>query len=587
MKKVLYILILINLIFLSINLSYILKTEPETIIETASVTEETGNIYLSQEDQTWALNTTRETINQYLTDETTYQPQNIPTVFTEQTKKIFISLYNLETHELRACQSGNSLTEAAINTTKDGRFDNLDLDEMANILIVINILNPETEVKDTDEWSDITLGINGLILKQGEETKATFLPGVAISHNYDRSTLVENLCEKANLEEDCNTDSENKFYKFTAFTFMEDELKGSIELYRYNVYTDDLDRENIETMLSTAGDWLEGKMEENGKFKYEYSPSEDDYTTDYNLLRHIGSTYSLLLLYEYYGNEKYLESGKKGIDYFMTYAVAENEMLYIEDDGEAKLGGAALAIIALEKYHEITGDENSLDLAEKFGKFILIMQKDDGGFKNYYPEEKTEEKEAYEVYSAEANLALTRLYEATGGTEYLSALQKSYAYTKNYFDSTPATMMISWDIAAFSELYYLTNNENYADLAYAMADWIIEQQYTEESAPYQDYIGAYSNLRGTPTYSEGIGDAIKLAKYQGDDNRKETYKTALKLSLQYIYNTQYREDNSFYLENPDEAIGGFKANVYENSQRIDQSQHSVSAIIKAVENYVY
>ncbi|MBU1019514.1 AMMECR1 domain-containing protein [Patescibacteria group bacterium] len=594
-KKLLYILTVLNLILLGVNFGNFTNTQEiqTSIIKAQPQTEDE---LLSKENQTWALQTAKETILQYLEDGTTYEPTEIPEVFLSEPKAIFVSLYNKETNELRSCigKTGEntlleSLIKASQHSTQDTRFDTLTEEELNSTEIVISILEKSTQINDPFDENSIELGLDGIRLFEGQVPKALLLPSIPISHNLDFNTYFEQLCKKAGLEKTCREDPNNNFYKFQTFTFTQEG-----ELYRYNNHLEEISREEVEPMLLSSGEWLLDKTTDNGRFKYIYYPSTDKYSADYNIVRHLGTSYAMLLMYEYTSDSRYLEETEKAIEYFLKYTIEEDDIAYIEYEGEEDepLGGPALAVVTLQKYEDLTNSGQYTTLLEKFGNFILSKQKENGNFANYYPEEKLDRKISYEIYGAEANLALSRLYAATGDIDYLEALQKSYEYTQEYFDASPSTVMVAWDAAAFSELYYETENQRYADLTYQMVDWIVAQQYTESNSPYPDYIGAFV-YGGTPsscntgTLSEGVSVALELARYQGDDDKKDIYKETLKNSLRFLANMQYREDNSFFLPSPQEAIGGFRDNLYSNEQRIDISQHAISAIKKSLENWVY
>lgn len=532
------------------------------------------NIFLSTKDQIWALETARKTIEQYLKDGSTYEPTEIPEIFTEEKRTIFVTIYNTKIHNLIGCQGAKSISEAAQKATQDKRFESIKKSGLPNIKISITILNQEEKIPDITKKGYLELGIHGLTLKRNGEKRATFLPHVPIAHNYSRKELLERLCIKAKLPKDSILDPENTYYRFTAFSFVEDGSGGAISLRRLNNFLETIDRENVESMLSGVSEWLSLKVKEDGSFKYSYLPSEDENPDEYNIIRHIGSTYGLLLINK-------IEKAKKCIDYFLKHW---------QDKENIALGSYAVGTITLLKYYQLTGEKSYFKKAKEMGRFILDMQKDDGNFKNFHPTEKPERIGTYEIYGAEANLALVRLYKETKEKKYLKALEKSFNYSEKYFKKTPSTKMLSWDISAFSELYYLTKEKKYADLAFYMADWAIDNNQYYNDSPFWDYLGGYNNTPSsgsTGTYSEGIGDALKLAIETGDKNREKKYRRSLQLSMRFLANLQFREDNSFYLKNPEEALGGFRHNMYKNKQRIDTAQHIISATTKALALNVY
>src|SRR3989344_1912810 len=64
-----------------------------------------------------------------------------------------------------------------------------------------------------------------------------------------------------------------------------------------------------------GGDYLLRHLDARGQFDYRYEPLTDKVAADYNILRHAGTTYSLLELYEETGRKKYLMGGERALGY--------------------------------------------------------------------------------------------------------------------------------------------------------------------------------------------------------------------------------------------------------------------------------
>ncbi|MDX9743264.1 MAG: AmmeMemoRadiSam system protein A [Arcobacteraceae bacterium] len=108
------------------------------------------------------------------------------------------------------------VTNAKKAAFEDPRFRPVSVDELPNISLEVSILTPPTLVEYQnieDLKSKITIGVDGVILKQGEN-QATFLPQVWEDIK-DFDTFFIHLCKKARLDGNC-LDNHPQIYKYQA-----------------------------------------------------------------------------------------------------------------------------------------------------------------------------------------------------------------------------------------------------------------------------------------------------------------------------------------------------------------------------------
>jgi AmmeMemoRadiSam system protein A len=108
------------------------------------------------------------------------------------------------------------VTNAKKAAFEDPRFRPVTIDELPNISLEVSILTPPTlvEYKNIEDLkSKITIGVDGIILKEGEN-QATFLPQVWEDIK-DFDTFFIHLCKKARLDGNC-LDNHPQIYKYQA-----------------------------------------------------------------------------------------------------------------------------------------------------------------------------------------------------------------------------------------------------------------------------------------------------------------------------------------------------------------------------------
>ncbi len=109
--------------------------------------------------------------------------------------------------ELRGCigclEPRHPLVEAVIenahaSATRDPRFDPVRPDEVEQLEIEISVLGPMLDVNDARE---IQVGRDGVGVSQNGR-RGVLLPQVPVQLGWDRDTLLENVCLKAELPAD-------------------------------------------------------------------------------------------------------------------------------------------------------------------------------------------------------------------------------------------------------------------------------------------------------------------------------------------------------------------------------------------------
>ena len=136
-----------------------------------------------------------------------------------QTKRaVFVTLRKRDSGDLRGCigqtEARFPLIEAVAKTVisaavDDSRFPQVKLNELANLLIEINVLTPMFDI--TPE--NVVVGKHGLLLSKGS-CRGLFLPEVAVSHGWDRLTLLDELCRKADVAKGSWRDDDAKLQAF-------------------------------------------------------------------------------------------------------------------------------------------------------------------------------------------------------------------------------------------------------------------------------------------------------------------------------------------------------------------------------------
>ncbi len=189
---------------------------------------------LSPSDKKALLHLARETLDRYFQTETLPFPRDF-SLAASNFQGAFVTLS--QRGKLRGCV-GRMVSDLPLFQTvgkmawgaafEDTRFSPLNPGELSELEIEISVLTPLQTIKKEEE---IQIGRDGVQLRKGPIT-SVFLPQVAGEQGWNRRQLLENLCRKAGLENDC-WQNNAKLSIFQADVFHEDkETSPAKEIFR-------------------------------------------------------------------------------------------------------------------------------------------------------------------------------------------------------------------------------------------------------------------------------------------------------------------------------------------------------------------
>ena len=365
-------------------------------------------------------------------------------------------------------------------------------------------------------------------------------------------------------------------------------------LYRGNDLTPEVSPESLLDAALQGGEYLLRHQHDDGSFDYNYETRTDEVNDGYNLLRHAGTCYALAELHRASGDRRYLDAARRGMEWLWT-TVREPRA---EDAGagfaavvspgeEAKLGGAALALLALVELHRAGGDailDGSVWQGQlpRLARFLVFQQDADGRFssKYFYGAPDPEPFESI-YYPGEAILALMRLHRLDREPQWLDAARRGADWLIDVRDAGKTTADLPhdhWLLMALEELHGVTGDGRYPAHAERIAAAIVAAQRTGSSPV--DWVGTfYDPPRSTPTATraEALVAMYRLAARNGRDTRP--YLQALVRMAAFQRRCQLRPESVLYLPRPDRALGGFRRGLTDWEVRIDYVQHNVSALL--------
>lgn len=363
--------------------------------------------------------------------------------------------------------------------------------------------------------------------------------------------------------------TESKFYQNDKFIDLHLENGFHIKDIEEN-------KKELSSIINKTGNLLMSMNLDDGQYTYGIRTNDSTYINGYNILRHAGSTWSLILFYQQNPNPELKITIKSAIDYLLNnYIINYDEDISFvveKKSSEIKLGGNALALLMLSEYSQIFNDNQYNEIAKRIANGILYMQQEDGTFYHILDLDGNV-KETFRTvyYDGEAAFALLKYYQISNEPIYFEQVEKAI------------NMFIS------------NNYEQYRDhwISYAMGEFIkynLDEKYIEftlNNYTYNinkfDYNETFGPVRLELLLSTYKSYNYVLSNKPNSDAIKNfdisSLKESIEITLEVLFNYYISEEVAMYMKEPHKILSGFHDINSNFRMRIDDIQHSLIGLI--------
>lgn len=256
--------------------------------------------------------------------------------------------------------------------------------------------------------------------------------------NYKNGTLDDNKIRDFLSSRTALESIPDNVLSFTTVGYICDENKKLYKLYpdeeNYGRrIVPELTKDDIKQVIETSSVYLANAVKDNGQFDYGVNPVNDFHFVTYNILRHSGTIWSLIMQYDTTKDEKLVPKIESTIDFLMQsieYSDSDHAYLVERKSDEIKLGGNAIAIVTLSTYAAVFDSDRYDKLIAALANSVLDMQEEDGSYYHVlsFPDFQRKERDRIVYYDGEATFALARAYSITKDSRYLEAAEKALDY---------------------------------------------------------------------------------------------------------------------------------------------------------------
>ncbi len=347
----------------------------------------------------------------------------------------------------------------------------------------------------------------------------------------------------------------------------------------------------IDEAASEAAAYLLRHLDDRGRFDYIRRSTVSK--KKYNILRHAGSTHSLVQYYEHkpsdelkaaivrsarYLRERYVQPLPKHPALFAAVSRPGEESIKTPT---AKLGGTALAVIALRGAMALDASVISVADLQAMGAFLLFMQKEDGAFHSKYVVGDGFDSSFHSLYyPGETMLALTMLYDVDGDQKWLDAALRSAAQLVQSRIGTEDWPADHWMM--LSSLPLLERYDVVANPAISADDLRahVEVMGTKIMSDQRKVSYFTSQPRSTPTATrlEGLSALAQIQAVE-DGTVAPGLRESIEGGLAFLMRCQLREAGAHRGGMPRNCSEDAKSKRRGEEIRIDYVQHYLSALL--------
>lgn len=375
------------------------------------------------------------------------------------------------------------------------------------------------------------------------------------------------------------------FYTFDTQGYFSENTLGAYKLTtgRYSAAgrrTYEMDKEQLELLAMRSSNYLANMVGKDGKFVYGYYPIDNEELEDYNIIRHAGTVWNLILQYEMTGNKKLLPSIERALGYLAScFHFKNGSTAFLNDRGTLNVGGNGISLLAFVSYTEITGSTKYIHLIHSIANGILYMQKDSGAFiHTLYKSNYQVHKDYITVfYDGEAMYGLLRAYGLLRDKRYLTAAEKAGDY---FIDNNYETLNSHWIAYGFNELTKYSPKEKYFDFGLKNIEGFAEKLTRVVTGAHTTCETANASFE---LYHRLMESGIECGMLEIFD--EEMLFKAVDKRVNFGMNYFMQPEQAMYFKNPQVVLYSFAMREDNFRIRIDDIQHFMGGYYLYWKNY--
>ena len=484
-------------------------------------------------------------------------------------------------------------TASKLETALERAYDKARATNMSPVWFKIDVVTKVEETSYTDFKADYKEAVGGSMRK-----------GIAFNDYFGRAILEAQINSSGLLSYETGeldlfainkhfrrtgkkqlTKIPETLYLFDTQGYFTDNLKSGYKLTtgRYSQAGRreyEMNKEELVKLAGYSSRYLADMVDENGKLVYGYYPIDNEELEDYNIIRHAGTVWNLILQYGMTRDKTLLGPIERALDYLQdAFHFKDGSTAFLNDRGTLNVGGNGISLLAFVSYTEVTGSTKYMHLIRSAANGILYMQKENGGFTHtIYKSNYQVHKDYITVfYDGEAMYGLLRAYKLIRDKRYIAAAEKAGDY---FIDNNYETLNSHWIAYGFNELTKYSPKERYFNFGLKNMHGYSEKLTRVVSAAHTTNETANASFE---LYHRLIQSGIKVDMLEEFD--EEMLFKAIDKRVNYGMNYFMQPEQAMYFKDPQLVLYSFAMREDKFRIRIDDIQHFMGGYYLYWKNY--
>lgn len=554
---------------------------------------------IAPDDRRFLSRVARRTIEQYLSDRSHYASPYVPTSLAELNCRLVVTIR----HGGRQVGIGSAGPGPIVQTTIEATLaavrvawknESIAQESIGALLIEMEAAGAEQAIAcDGDSLRSDEIdrvlepGLDGLAIAFGDSVHRV-CPGELSVKNLPLSGAVKHILAGTGRDPQTATMS-----RFRSAHWYQPGRGGAIVALRRGmtlVKPSDVDRASIQAAVDSLGAYLKYRQRPSGLFAYEYEPATEAYSNRDDYVHQAAATWALAEFATRADIDSVRRAAELGIRAYETrirqLAGIDGASFVSSPDSQPSLALTAYVLLGLNS--PLVRDQHTQARNLLTGG-ILWLQDESGRFIAAFPP--ALHPGLFKTYPGVVLTALFRQYVNNPSKTVLEAINSAVAFYTQSFFQQPRLRLAAGLLEPIAAMAAYSNRNDFADLAYRLADWQVERQLSVDNCNWPELHGG---VRGDESPLPDITTAICLngwieasatARRFGDRRRAAGYDQAAKRAVRFVLQLQVRESEMYYLRADRDALGGIRTSPADNRLTIYNVQATLVSLMHYMDAY--